>query len=155
MIFAARARTRPERARSVQIFVSGRRLPKKTSAQTVNLQNPENVMLLLPAASCASATALAWLAVSALTVSPARAHQAPTGWTYPWACCSNLDCREVEAKTISEKPQGYVIQSTGEVVAYGDKRVKDSPDGEYRWCAHQTGIDAGHTICLLVPPKSF
>ena len=32
---------------------------------------------------------------------------------------------------------------------------RDSPDGEYHWCAHQAGIDAGHTICLFVPPKGF
>ena len=66
-------------------------------------------------ASFTSAAALACLAVSALGASPAGAHQAPTGWTYPWACCSNMDCQEVETKSISEKPQGYVIQSTGEV----------------------------------------
>ena len=70
--------------------------------------------------SFASAVTLAFLATSPLTVSPAGAHQAPTGWTYPWACCSNLDCQEVDAKAISEKPQGYVIQSTGEAFAYGD-----------------------------------
>lgn len=79
----------------------------------------------------------------------------PTGWKYPWACCSNMDCHAVAAKDISEKPQGYVINSTGEVIAYADKRVKDSPDGEYHWCAHQAGLDAGHTICLFVPPKGF
>jgi len=70
--------------------------------------------------SFTSAVTLAFLATSPLTVSPAGAHQAPTGWTYPWACCSNLNCQEVDAKAISEKLQGYVIQSTGEGVAYGD-----------------------------------
>ena len=58
--------------------------------------------------SFASAVNLAFLATSPLTVSPAGAHQAPTAWTYPWACYSNLNCREVDAKAISEKPQGYV-----------------------------------------------
>jgi hypothetical protein len=112
-----------------------------------------------------------WLIVCSLIVaatvmlsgigSAAQAHEAtnvagqPTGWKYPWACCSNMDCKMVDAKAISERPEGYVIGSTGEVVAYGDKRVKDSPDGEYHWCAHQAGIDAGHTICLFVPPKGF
>jgi hypothetical protein len=83
----------------------------------------------------------------------ASAHDAPTGWKYPWSCCSNRDCRQVQSPAVQEKPEGYVIQSTGEVVGYLDKRVKDSPDGEYHWCAHQAGIDAGHTICLFVPPK--
>ena len=97
-----------------------------------------------------------YLACSGLLAAvPARAHEAPTGWTYPWACCSNIDCQEVQSTAISERPQGYVIQSTGEVVAYSDRRVKNSPDGEYHWCAHQKGLDAGHTICLFVPPKGF
>ena len=81
------------------------------------------------------------------------AHDAPTGWKYPWACCSNMDCQQVQSSAVLEKPQGYVIQSTGEVVGYRDKRIKDSPDGEYHWCAHQAGLDAGHTICLFVPSK--
>ena len=83
------------------------------------------------------------------------AHEAPTGWKYPWSCCSNMDCKEVRSSAVLEKPEGYVIQFTGEIVGYQDKRVKDSPDGEYHWCAHQAGIDAGHTICLFVPPKGF
>ena len=56
---------------------------------------------------------------------------------------------------VKETAQGYLIESTNELVAYSDKRVKNSPDGEYHWCAHQAGIDAGHTICLFVPPKGF
>jgi len=101
------------------------------------------------------------VSVSLFTAFPTGAHQAtsvsgqPLGWNYPWACCSNMDCRALPSQGISERPEGYVIQSTGEVVTYADRRVKDSPDGEYHWCAHQAGIDAGHTICLFVPPKGF
>jgi hypothetical protein len=92
---------------------------------------------------------------------PARAHDAiptaakPLGWAYPWACCANQDCQQVSAKAISERPNGYVVAATGEVIPYQDKRIKDSPDGEYHWCAHPSGVDAGHTICLFVPPKGF
>lgn len=107
------------------------------------------------------AALLAALSTSLVSALPARAHDAaptaaqPLGWKYPWSCCSNLDCRMLGAKAVSERPQGYVINSTGETIAYADKRVKDSPDGEYHWCAHQAGVDAGHTICLFVPPKGF
>jgi hypothetical protein len=87
------------------------------------------------------------------TPGQASAHDAPTGWKYPWACCSNMDCQQVQSSAVLEKPQGYVIQSTGEVVGYQDKRIKDSPDGEFHWCAHQAGLDAGHTICLFVPSR--
>jgi len=110
---------------------------------------------MINSASSHAATLAAALSVTLLGVLPARAHEAPTGWKYPWACCSNMDCQEVQSSAVSERPQGYVIQSTGEVVAYADKRVKNSPDGEYHWCAHQKGIDAGHTICLFVPPKGY
>jgi hypothetical protein len=81
------------------------------------------------------------------------AHDAPSGWKYPWACCSNMDCQQVQSSAVLERPQGYIIQSTGEVLGYRDKRIKDSPDGEYHWCAHQAGLDAGQTVCLFVPSK--
>lgn len=98
--------------------------------------------------------ALAWLA------QPATAHDAiktaakPTGWSYPFSCCSGYDCREVSSKAISERPEGYVIQGTGEVVAYTDTRLKNSPDGEYHWCS-VAGADDSRTICLFVPPPSY
>ncbi|MBZ9694104.1 MULTISPECIES: hypothetical protein [unclassified Mesorhizobium] len=79
----------------------------------------------------------------------------PQGWSYPFACCANYDCRATHTGEVLEKPEGYVIAGTGEVVPMTDKRVKDSPDGEFHWCAHQAGLDAGKTICLFVPPRSF
>ena len=78
----------------------------------------------------------------------------PQGWSYPFACCSGYDCREVSSKQIRERPEGYVIQGTGEVVAYSDGRLKNSPDGEYHWCS-VAGADNSRTICLFVPPRSY
>ncbi|OBZ92547.1 hypothetical protein ADU59_26245 [Pararhizobium polonicum] len=83
-----------------------------------------------------------------------RAHDAPSGWSYPFSCCSNLDCRPVATKAISEKPQGYVINITGEVVPYADKRIRVSPDGEFHWCS-VAGKDSSRTLCLFVPPHSY
>jgi len=105
--------------------------------------------------SCALA-----LPVVAVVALPAAAHDAlptaakPNGWTYPFSCCSGYDCREVSAKSISERPEGYVISSSGEVVAYQDKRIKDSPDGEFHWCS-VAGKNDSKTICLFVPPRSY
>ncbi|TGP28263.1 hypothetical protein EN875_032250 [Mesorhizobium sp. M2D.F.Ca.ET.232.01.1.1] len=88
----------------------------------------------------------------------AHAHDAPPtaklpqGWSYPFACCANYDCRQATGE-ISERPDGYHTPA-GEVIPYSDKRIKDSPDGEFHWCAHQSGLDAGKTICLFVPGKS-
>lgn len=92
-------------------------------------------------------------------VTPASAHDAkptaalPQGWSYPFACCANYDCRDVPADWISGKRDGYHIVITGEVLPYRDKRIKESPDGRVHWCSHQAGIDAGKTICLFVPPS--
>jgi hypothetical protein len=97
----------------------------------------------------------------ALLAFPAFAHDAvpspskPLGWAYPFACCANYDCRATHTGEVLERPEGYVIASTGEVVPMTDRRVKDSPDGQFHWCAHQSGLDAGHTICLFVPPRSY
>lgn len=88
----------------------------------------------------------------------AVAHQAPTGWSYPWSCCSNLDCREIGIDAISEPSESdpdYVIRPIGERLAPDDRRVRQSPNGAFRWCAHQAGVDAGHTICLFVPARGF
>lgn len=109
------------------------------------------------AAFFASGTMIAALA---LGIVPASPHDAlltaakPNGWTYPFSCCSGYDCREVPQSSIGERPEGYVIKATGEVIAYGDKRVKDSPDGAFHWCS-VAGANDGKTICLFVPPRSF
>ena len=81
----------------------------------------------------------------------------PQGWSYPFSCCSGFDCREVTTGpqgTIREKPEGYVVARTGEVIPYSDPRIKDSPDGEFHWCS-VAGADDSRTICLFVPPRSF
>ncbi len=93
-------------------------------------------------------------ALISLWAFPAFSHDAPKGWTYPFECCSGYDCREVPKKDISERPQGYVIERTGEVVTYQDARIHDSPDGEYHWCS-VAGADDTRTVCLFVPPKSY
>lgn len=96
-----------------------------------------------------------------MMVTDASPHEAvnaagqPLGWTYPWSCCSSQDCRMATAGEVEERPEGYVIKATGEVVAYADKRIKDSPDGEFHVCAHRQGPDKDHVICLFAPPRSF
>ena len=85
---------------------------------------------------------------------PAAAHDAKNGWTYPLACCSNYDCREVADADILERPEGYIIKVTGEVIPMTSRKVRASPDGVFHWCSVQ-GRDDGDTICLFVPPRSF
>ncbi|MFH1796286.1 MAG: hypothetical protein ABIF45_17490 [Pseudomonadota bacterium] len=99
--------------------------------------------------------ALLLISFGALGTREAGAHEAPAGWSYPLSCCSNFDCREVPAGAVKERPQGFVIPGTGEVLPMTDKRIRNSPDGKFHWCAHQSGVDAGKTICLFVPPRGF
>lgn len=98
---------------------------------------------------------LALAAVAAcLSIAPAAAHEAATGWSYPFSCCSDFDCRAVSPQSVRERPEGYVIQNTGEVVAYSDRRLKNSPDGEFHWCSVK-GENNSRTICLFVPPRAY
>jgi hypothetical protein len=94
-----------------------------------------------------------FLSIPALT-GVSFAHDAPSGWSYPIACCSGYDCRQVSKAIVTERPEGYVISTTGEVVGYSDKRVHISEDGDYHWCSIG-GKDTGSTICLFVPPRFF
>ncbi len=83
----------------------------------------------------------------------ADAHDAPSGWTYPMACCSDFDCREVGDADVTEAADGYRVPS-GEILAYQDRRVRPSPDGRFHWCS-VAGSMTGKTICLFAPPRSF
>ncbi len=83
----------------------------------------------------------------------AVAHDAPTGWSYDVTCCSSVDCRPIPSSAVKESPGGYLITLDNETVPYGDKRIKDSPDGLYHWCSAY-GLDDGPTICLYVPPRA-
>jgi len=100
---------------------------------------------------------LAWpLAAAALPVmvAAAAAHDSKSGWTYPLACCSDFDCREVAEADVLEGPQGYVIKVTGEVIPMTSRKVRNSPDGQFHWCSVQGKAD-GKTICLFVPPRAY
>jgi len=122
------------------------RLPlTRTAGPHLALQHSFGLAMALTALACMLSFAAA---------SPALSHEAPKGWNYPFSCCSGFDCREVSSKQVSEKPEGYVIKGTGEVVTYTDARLKDSPDGEYHWCS-VAGADDSRTICLFVPPRSY
>jgi len=105
----------------------------------------------LPASFWIPLAILILIALFALLMVAAKAHDAPMGWAYSTACCSGVDCREVDDLAIHEGPEGYTVPS-GEVIAYGSPKVKDSPDGRFHWCSYQ-GSETGKTICLYVPGR--
>jgi len=78
----------------------------------------------------------------------------PLGWAYGYECCSLADCREVSSDAIGEEPNGYVIKATGEVIPYGDRKIKKSKDERFHWCSRGGKPDTP-TICLYVPNKGF
>lgn len=98
-------------------------------------------------------TAIA-LAIGA--ASGALAHDAPTGWSYDVSCCSNKDCRH-DDEAVRPVKTGWLVRQTGEVIAWGDSRLRNSPDGRYHICmsaADFTSTDA-RVLCLYVPPMGF
>jgi hypothetical protein len=94
-------------------------------------------------------------------VGGAFAHEAPPskmqplGWQYGWDCCSMMDCRPLASNAVAETPQGYVIRLTGEVIPYGDKRLKQSKDEFYHQCTIGGDPKAVHSICLYKPDRGF
>ena len=97
---------------------------------------------------------LAFVPFSLSAAPQAAAHDARSGWSYPLACCSGFDCREVADADVLERPEGYVIRVTGEVIPMTSRKVRPSPDGVFHWCS-VAGKEDGKTICLFVPPRSF
>ena len=94
-------------------------------------------------------TALAFVLAYA---EPAPAHQAPSGWSYPWECCSGMDCAPVEADAVQTTPQGYFVtimpgthpqwpasqtRPITFLIPYAKGRA--SPDGHYHICFRPDG----------------
>lgn len=79
----------------------------------------------------------------------------PLGWQYGWECCSMTDCRPLASNAVAETPQGYVIKLTGEVIPYGDKRLKQSKDEFYHQCTKGGDPNEKHSICLYTPDRGF
>jgi hypothetical protein len=87
------------------------------------------------------------LVASVIVTGRASAHD----W-YPFACCHDRDCREVPAGAIAPVPGGWRVPS-GEVVPYGDKRVRITPSESgdtWHWCT-QSGRTDTRTLCLFTP----
>lgn len=95
------------------------------------------------------------LAVAVVILSTAVfAHDAPTGWTYGWECCSGVDCQQAADADVQETKDGYLMTITGELVAYDDKRIKKSKDEFFHECT-VGGDKKARLICLYVPNRAF
>lgn len=101
------------------------------------------------------------LLASSVVFAGARAHEAlptatqPMGWSYGWECCSAFDCSQVHNEEIREGRGGYTVVKTGEVIPYGDARIKRSRDEFYHRCTPGGNVDAPRSLCLYVPDRGF
>jgi hypothetical protein len=95
------------------------------------------------------------LIIALLFAAPAFAHDAPLGWAYGAECCSMTDCWQEKDGAILETPNGYRVITTGELIAYGDSRIKPSKDQFFHRCTVGADPKARRSICLYVPPRSL
>lgn len=84
--------------------------------------------------------------IAGITLLPtsAKAHS----W-YDKECCSGDDCAPVADGGIKEGPGGYTLPD-GNLLPYGDKRIRQSVDHQFHWCH----INAA-TYCLYVPGRGI
>lgn len=110
-------------------------------------------------ASCAVASIIAAVAL-VIYSEAAYPHDAeptagqPLGWAYDYSCCSLADCREVKDSSVSEDSRGFTIVATGELIPYGDTRIKRSKDEFFHWCS-VAGKPDSRSLCLYVPDRGI
>jgi hypothetical protein len=101
------------------------------------------------------------IAMLVLWAGRADAHEAPPskmqplGWQYGWECCSMTDCRPIGSDAVETTPHGYVVKLTGEIIPYGDPRIKRSKDELFHQCRIGGDPKATHSICLYAPDQGF
>lgn len=96
------------------------------------------------------------------------AFQALSHEWYDPACCSDQDCARVSPSKVTAGPDGWIVElqpgdhplvSTfvSHTVPYGDRKERQSMDGEFHACVHLPGpVHEGQgLICLYVPPMAF
>lgn len=81
-----------------------------------------------------------------LVVSPALAHDAPSGWTYPQYCCGPDDCRQVDDADVVETPNAYIVGPS--IIARN--MATPSPDGHFHICVPSDG----RVRCFFAPLRS-
>ncbi len=71
---------------------------------------------------------------------------------YPFECCSDADCKPLPDDAIIEEQYGYRVKSSGEMIGFGDPKIRFSPDGQWHRCSYG-GLPEANTICLFVPGR--
>lgn len=108
--------------------------------------------------------AFVWLSLAlalAVGADAARAHQAPSGWTYEYACCGMHDCAPIRPEQVRTTRGGYVVTvPSGSHPQIGPDHptitvtipyngVKPSQDGDYHLCL---AASDKRVLCFYAPP---
>jgi hypothetical protein len=94
------------------------------------------------------------LILSTVIFSTSSAHEAPSGWKYPQACCAGQDCKPVPCEEIREEDNGY----TWNQLFFTKDKVHASHDNECHVCVHKDVSGLGPTrfpVCMFVPTTAY
>lgn len=82
-----------------------------------------------------------------LTVAFILIHAAPSGWTYPPACCEEGHCYVVDCSEVHEIENAWAYRD----IRFHHIVVRPSPDGSCHACFNER-TKAGY--CLFVPERT-
>lgn len=104
---------------------------------------------------------LAMVPLLAAGAMPVRAHEASSGWEYPFYCCLDSDCAPIAPEAVREGHGGFIVTiAPGKHPMWSQERreplileipydkAKQSPDGHWHLCID----DAGDLLCFFAPP---
>lgn len=107
-----------------------------------------------------AAAAITIAIIFAAGVTRSHGHRAPSGWDYPFECCSEADCARIEAGAVREVPSGFVVtimpgrhpmwpteRREPAVLEIPYQKARLSPDGFFHLCMN----DAGELLCFFSP----
>lgn len=92
-------------------------------------------------------------------LSPARAHDAPSGWQYPAMCCHKVDCAPVDAvKFIDGEDKANTKHHSG--ISMNPQKYTHrlpSPDSQFHICATPDAAltQYGRTYYCIFTPTGF
>lgn len=83
----------------------------------------------------------------------AAAHDAPSGWAYPYNCCADHDCRPIACGDIVREGDGSFTY-TAKHVRFSE--IKDSGDHQCHacWLHDGTAAQRSYGTCLFAPRMS-
>ncbi|QRG06083.1 hypothetical protein EZH22_24335 [Xanthobacter dioxanivorans] len=91
------------------------------------------------------------VAAVALSVLPALAHDAPSGFTYLPSCCSSTDCRPADTGEVVEKDGGWLVVPSHTWLPANDLRLHEAPDGRFHVCNKVAGDRLSEPWCVYLP----